>query len=159
MNLHTSMPQLPPPEPKVCVYSGISVPKVIAKNIKYRKDMREQCDKDVKFRSHILEKCKYDPLFWLNTFGFSFSVFKSDTGEAVQSQTSVDAFVTWQKQDEWMQQAFSSLIKGESMLTEKSRDLGVTWLHIFLFAHQFLFYKQRQLLMLSYREEEIDSMI
>ena len=57
-----------------------------------------------------------------------------------------------------MRQAHESLLTGKSMLTEKSRDVGATWLHLFLFVHYFLFWKQRQLIVLSYREDEIDQL-
>jgi hypothetical protein len=153
------MPSLIEPQPKVVVYGGIKIPKEKNANLKVRASFRDLCERDEAARKEIWRLCKENPLLWLNLFGFSFSVFQTIGGEAVQSTTVVDPFITWRKQDEWMTLAFGSLMTGKSLLTEKSRDLGMTWLHLFLFVHQFLFYKQRQLLTLSYREEEIDQLV
>lgn len=45
--------------------------------------------------------------------------------------------------------------KGD-VLIEKARDLGITWIVLYLFLHFWLFYANSNFLISSYREQEVD---
>lgn len=102
-------------------------PKTREDNYRYRAEILSKADKDPEFRSAVKAWCKQDILFWLNCFGWTF-----DPRPENQSKLGYDdahiLFLTWGYQDEYVMWLVDHIDGGKDGLTEKSRDMGASWL-------------------------------
>lgn len=89
--------------------------------------------------------CSRDPLFWMNVFGY---VFEPRTGQVLP-------FITYPFQDDAIAEIYDA-IGNHDLVTEKSRDMGATWIHLFTFFHRFKFREDETFLLLSRKEELVE---
>lgn len=77
-------------------------------------------------------------LFWLNSFCWVYEP-RSDRQTRHGSKRPHLPFITYDYQDEYLADIYHAITKGEDMLTEKSRDMGASWLVLsaFLWFWQF----------------------
>lgn len=122
-----------------------SVPKEPSNNLQYRLAIIEEADKDKDFRIDLWTACRHDILFWVNTFGWLFE-------PRIPAKL---PFVTYPFQD----RSFITMMRDigkKDIGVEKSRDMGFTWIAIYLFAHQFIFEEMRAFGLVSRTEDLVD---
>jgi hypothetical protein len=126
------------------------VPKDIEGNLEWRDWIAERCGRDRRAQGDQREACKYDLLFWLNTFGWTFNNKKGSWDD-----WRVLPFLTYPFQDElfgWMEERLGK----EDMCLVKSRQMGATWCVCALFTHRFQFWPRMAFGMVSKEERLVD---
>lgn len=127
------------------------VPKGLKENAAFRKEILAKASHDRDLQSALRLACKQDVLFWINTFGFihepRISPMYGLSGDV--------PFVTWDYQDSGIIEV-SEAIGSRDLTFEKSRDQGVSWICVYVFRHQWEFFKNRSFLMVSRKMELVD---
>lgn len=138
-------------------YSGLAVPKDPTKNLVWRADILELAETDRELQTDLYTACSQSLLFFVNAFAFTLRVFEpGDEGANKQAKNAHLPFVTWPIQDEMLLKLENALDVGEELLTDKSRDMGATWIHIVTYVHRFLFKQDEMHLMVSRKEDAVD---
>jgi len=156
--LEASFPQFPTfwEDPE----SGLLVPKNPTANLKWRADILAAAEEDSTLQEDLYTACSKSLLFYINAFVFTLRVFEPDaeTGRVKQAEHRHVPMVTWPIQDKHLLRLEHCVEYGESLLTDKSRDMGATWDHIALYSHRFLFRDAESHLMLSRKEDAVDQL-
>jgi len=94
-------------------------PKKYHSNMAWRRNLLAKCATDLSFRKKVKEYFFRDPLFAFNAFFYTYDVRKRPLHQ--------QPYCTYPHQDEHILGLIEAINKGYDFLTEKSRDMGVTW--------------------------------
>ncbi len=125
-------------------------PKTPRENKIFRFEIIEKAEKDLGFRKAILERCEFDPLFFFNVFLWTYDPRKENEG-----QTGHLPFSTYEYQDEHILGTIECIDKEIDQWTEKSRDMGFSWMLIGVQSWGWRF-KMWSSLYGSYKEDYVD---
>jgi hypothetical protein len=160
MNLFATQPELPAIEFKptwTCPITGLVVPKDPAKNLKWRADLLTAAETDTELQVDLYTACSQSALFFINAFVFTLRIFEPNAqGRVQQAEHTHLPFVTWPIQDRHILRIEHGIDEGESLLTDKSRDMGATWDHIAILAHRLIFRADESHLVISRKEDAVD---
>jgi hypothetical protein len=123
----------------------VSYPKSKLENIKFRAQILSLCDKDKELARKLYKQCSEDILFWFNVFGWTF-----DTRTIGKNEP----FITFDFQDEYILALQDAIEQQQNIFTDKTRDMGVTWMVCGVFLHRWLF-KQGEDFLLGSRVEDL----
>jgi hypothetical protein len=98
------------------------VPKDFERNIEFRKMLVRDGCADRNVAAELVEYCSKDFLFWINAFCMTYDPRRTPA---------VLPMITYPFQDEAMLEYFNAYGKYD-VLTEKSRDMGATWMHLYI---------------------------
>lgn len=138
--------------------TGLIVPKDPDKNLAWRADLLAMAENDQDLQVDLYTACSQSVLFFANAFAFTLRVFETKAGTTGQAQNKHLPYVTWEIQDQHILRIEHAIDGGESLLTDKSRDMGATWNHMLVFVHHFLFRDDESLLMISRKEDALDGL-
>ena len=172
--LDTLMPVLHEPFPDFqefwkCPKTGIIVPKDPAANLEWRTKLYDESEFDKGLQQDLFSACEESLLFWVNTFVMTYKQFDidPDTNSPVPAVYPNVPFVTWAIQDK----GFTAIelavlgkknakgawtVKPESLLFNKSRDMGASWMCLTTLDWFFLFRPDSQILEMSRKQEFVD---
>lgn len=105
------------------------VPKDLAANIDYRRQILIQAENSQSFRDDLWDMCSTDPLFYINTFCFIFEPRKaSASGSDLLRKNAIRVmpWITYDFQDSALDKFFW-WIGRKDICNFKSRDMGATW--------------------------------
>ena len=133
-------------------------PKDKTENIVYRAKVLTLCDippkesdpgyeEAKKWATKVLKICSDDILFWFNVFCWTF-----DT----RTEGKNEPFITFDFQDEYILALNEAIERGENVFTDKSRDMGVTWMVCGVFLWRWLFKEGEDFLLGSRVEDLVD---
>lgn len=118
-------------------------------NLRFRKSIREQCQANPKGQELERKLCKSNILYFINTYVFTYDPrLKRDR---------TIPFVTYPFQDEHIGWIVWKIFHDESGLTEKSRDMGASWMYVAVVAWLCLFYPQMSADFMSQIEDDVDN--
>lgn len=137
------------PDLTSCKHYSI-VPKDKIGNLKFRVEVINMCKSDKLARKQILQMCKEDILFYVNTFGWVFEP------RAITAQKRELPFITYPYQDRALLETNGGIINGNDLFTDKSRDMGASWIYIAAAKWWFHFHDLITVLMLSRNEDYVD---
>ncbi len=124
-------------------------PKDYEKNIKRRYDLNIEISNDPDFASDMYKLCKQDILFWMNCFCWT---------EDPRKEPSMLPFITYPFQDKIIKEIQKSINEKKNMIIEKCRDMGMSWIMVYVFQHYWLFGGSGNHFLIGSRtEEEIDT--
>lgn len=159
-NTFATQPELPAvvyPATWTCPATGLVIPKEPVKNLHWRSSLMDAAEKDEELRVDLYTACSQSILFFVNAFCFTLRVFEpSATGQVRQAENAHLPFVTWPIQDTHILRIEHGIDEGESLLTDKSRDMGATWDHIAVLVHRLLFRNDESHLLISRKEDAVD---
>ncbi len=135
------------------IYSHI--PKEALDNVRYRKRWCDYGHEKPEYAEDIRLLCRKDPLWYVNTFVWTFDPRKSPA---------VLPFITYDFQDTVILRVVDMVLKSvrskkkrrQELLTEKSRDMGLTWCLLIALHYLWMFHDDMSFLLLSRKEEEVD---
>lgn len=159
MNQFAEKPTLDPitlPSEWTCPVTGILVPKEPVANLKWRAELLAAADADAELQQDLFTACSQSILFWTNAFVFTLRVKETKDGKEQQAEHSHLPFITWPIQDTHILRVEHGIDNAESLLTDKSRDMGATWDHLLCLTHRFLFRPDESHLMISRKEDVVD---
>lgn len=102
------------------------------KNLRYRADLLKNMDESAEFAIAIRSKCKRDILFWLNCFCW---VKETNVGK----KTGKLPFVLYPYQKRVVGEITNAIDKGKDIIIRKSRDMGMSYLMLYIFQWYWLF--------------------
>lgn len=124
-------------------------PKSFEDNIRYRLTLLKNCETDLLLQAEVKELCRKDILFWINCFCY--------TKDPRRKPNDVLPFITYDDyQDKYIKDVERAIDDQEDLLTDKSRDMGVSWKILYVFSHKFLFEKGSDFRVGSRKEDFVD---
>lgn len=122
-----------------------AVPKDRQGNLRYRRILLRACLYDESLRREAWRLCARDPLWYANSFLW---VYEPRIPEALP-------FITWDYQDEAILMLHNA-VGHHDVYVEKSRDMGASWLTLFVLEHYWHFKDLSAFLVLSWKEDLVD---
>jgi len=128
----------------------LKIPKDVASNLKLRRSILARCRREKKYRKAVMSLCQTDIIAFLNLFGWQIN--PKHVGHEI------GPFITWECQEELLATTLKRLF-GEyagDILWEKSREMGATWLALFLAVWLCVFHKNKRVLCVSHTEHAVE---
>lgn len=124
------------------------VPKDLKANLKWRREVMAEAEKDEDAQRQLRAMCRQDPLFTINTFYWTY--------DPRLPNEPVVPFITYDFQDQGIRDVFNCVTKGRDMLWVKSRAMGASWTILSCFHHMWMFKKMVSFLLMSRKEDLVD---
>lgn len=119
----------------------------ILDNLRDRARMKIVCDADVNAQAAAIELCKRDVVHFFKYYLFTFD----------PRQTPADLpFFPYPYQDNYIRELNDEISRGVSSVTEKTRDMGATWMILGTFLYRWLYFNENFLLG-SKKQEDVDT--
>lgn len=96
-------------------------------NYLYRAKMLHRAGKDPDFCAAAKQWCKQDILFWINCTAWTFDP-RPENQKKLGYEDAHILFLTWGYQNDYIKWLLKHIDEGENGLTEKSRDMGASWI-------------------------------
>lgn len=142
-----------------CPITGMVVPLDPDRNLQWRADLLEAAEKDPSLQTDLYTACSQSAEFFTNAFCFTLRVFEpDDQGASKQAVNKHVPFVLWPAQSLLLERLIQCIEEGEENLTDKSRDVGATWIHMVACVWTFLFRPNTAGLVLSRKEDAVDQL-
>lgn len=136
---------------KGCKYVH-AVPRKLVPNLEYRRWLMLRCAGDREAQREAWIACSRDPLFWINSFVWTYDPRKVAEG---LGESPVIPFISWEYQDETLCEMRDAL-GVRDMCIAKSRDMGASWMVLAILVWQWLFRPMRTFLLVSRVEDLVD---
>lgn len=127
--------------------SVIEYPKTLLENLRFRAWLIGRCKEDEKMAAAVRLRCSKDILFFFNVI-----LWTSDPRTGLKNLP----FITYPFQDDYILKILSDYREQVDCLTEKSRDMGVSWMLLGLIYWLWLFEPGFNALVGSYIEDMVD---
>jgi len=128
-------------------------PGCIKSNYSNRATLLSESDSDYEYRGAIYQHCSNDILFWINHFCWIYEPRKEYQSKLGYNSPHL-LFITWDYQDEYVKWLCEHINNGTDGLTEKSRDMGMSWLVSTVFLWYWLFGKSGNDFLIGSRKQE-----
>ena len=109
----------------------MNYPKDVNENIIFRAKCLLKAQQSDTFKVALYKKCKEDILFWVNVFCW--------TKDQRIRPSSILPFITYPFQDSAIKIIEQAIDNQNDLLIEKSRDMGASWMVLYVYAHKWLF--------------------
>lgn len=124
------------------------VPRDPVKNLAFRRRVNDACLESEQARQDVYEMCRADLLYYINAHCYCV--------EPRGATPRLLPFCTWPFQEQALADFMATFGKADACLF-KSRDMGGTYITILPIAWRFLFYPMGSYLLLSRKEDAVDS--
>jgi len=129
---------------------GELYPKDPRDNKIFRLDFLKRCETDLAFRKSVLIRCELNPLFFINVLCWTYDPRREGNGESSHLP-----FITYPYQDAHILKTIKAIEDGVDLWTEKSRDMGYSWMIVVIQLWGWRFKKWSSLYG-SYKENYVD---
>lgn len=119
-------------------------------NVEFRAEILKLAGTDKAAAEQLKAMCSEDPLFYLNTFGYTYSPKDSISGYPLTP------FVTYDFQNEAILDILECINRGQDAATPKSRDMGASWMGLAAVEWCWHFRDMLSFLMVSRKEDLVD---
>jgi hypothetical protein len=116
-------------------------------NLRDRARIKIACEADINKQAAALELCKRDIVHF-----FKYHLFTFDPRQSPADLP----FNPWPYQEDYIRNINQDIANGDSSVTEKTRDMGVTWMVLAVFLYRWLFFNENFLLG-SKKQEDVDT--
>jgi len=125
-------------------------PKDFKENIIYRAKLLKACEVDEVLRAEVKALCKKDILFWVNCFCYT---------KDPRRKPDMLPFITYDDyQAQYILDVEKSIDIQEDLLTDKTRDMGISWMILYVFTHKWLFESGSDFRVGSRKEDFVDKL-
>ena len=119
----------------------------------YRLNLQDACSRSEEARIFALEACRRDPIFFIDNFGW---IYAAKTELQIENDPNFP-FITFDFQKKFIEDIRSHIDNGSDVITEKSRDMGISWLFVYLLMWYWLFDESFTAHIGSYVEGMVDN--
>lgn len=128
----------------------LTAPKDLKANIRFRHELLAACNSSMgeDLRNDVIARCAEDPVFFFDCFAWTYAVKDNPDNPNVP-------FVLFDYQEDLVRKMDDAIGK-YSLLIEKSRDLGLSWVITTMFLWRWLFRPLQSFLMASRKESLVD---
>ena len=123
------------------------VPKDMHANLRHRRNLFLAGRDNPKLAREIWLACKRDPLFYFQSFAWTYD-------PRLNGEKRVP-FISYPFQDKVLKVLIDSIGK-EDVVIEKSRDMGATWMCLYVIEWRWHFYNSESYLLMSRKEDLVD---
>lgn len=120
-------------------------------NIDKRLRTLKYCNNIIGDRELVIKKCKTDIHFWMNNFCCTYDPRRDASPNHLP-------FVAYPFQLDVVNELASSIQDQQDILIEKSRDMGASWLTIYVFQWLWQFHQGNNFLLGSQNDEKLDKL-
>lgn len=113
----------------------------------------EKARKNTELQNIEIELCKRDILHFFNEYLYT----DKNTNLYWDEYPEVLPFIPYPFQEECVLEVRDSIIKGEPVFIEKSRQMGISWLIMAIFVYGFIFHNHKYLV-LSQKQDDVDKL-
>ena len=106
--------------------------------------------KDLRFRAALIEKARRDPVFFFNQFLWTYD-------PRPEAKPNHFPFITYPFQDDYIRELEAAYTGVYDLLTDKSRDMGVSWMVLGWKVYHWLFDASYNALIGSRKEDLVDN--
>ncbi len=138
----------------------VVIPREPVANLTYRAEVVDRAELDPEYQATLVAMCSEltvdSFLFWLNTFGWILVEKEIDLDGRQHTKSGGQKprpFITWPCQDAISGEIIDSILKGNDIGCEKSREMGMTKLIVAIFQWLWQFHPGFSFLELSRKEE------
>jgi len=124
------------------------VPKDLATNLRYRRAVIEEGYESRNNGAALFKMCSKDILFFCNTFVWTYHSKDMNFPEY--------PFICFPFQEEALLNVLHCIDVGQDIFTDKSRDMGASWIYLIAITWLWLFKEMSSCLLLSRKEEYVD---
>jgi hypothetical protein len=117
------------------------------------------CEEDSNAPAAFIEICRRSILYWLNHFCWTYVVRKTGRdGKPLAGRKVIrhQPMLTWPVQDAAILDLVHAVNYGEDVIIEKSRDMGASWINVYVFQWFWLFHPDSIFLCVSRVEDLVD---
>ena len=134
------------------------VPKDRTANLIYRIKVLKEAEHNKSLQKGLMELCRRDFFFWLNTFGWQFNPDKREVGPFItwNRQSWLDELPDQKTQEEAVREVLDAVEAREDVRWQKSREVGASWLVLFLIVWLCIFHANIKALAMSRDEDSVD---
>jgi len=123
-------------------------PHEINENRRYRADIIQRAENNPELQGLLREKCRRDIIFWIDTFAWT---------KDPRRIPDVLPFVCYEAyQTSTIRKIEYNIDNQQDLLIDKSRDMGVSWVVLYVFLHKWLFEPGSDFRIGSRKEEYVD---
>lgn len=123
------------------------VPNDFRENLLFRSNAIQKCANDMAARSGLTKMCKTDIIEHFRTLAWTYDPRKTPSDRP---------FIPFTFQEEYIRQINDDIANGVSSVTEKSRDMGVTWCILTVFFYRWFWFDEN-FLVGSKKEDAVDT--
>ena len=128
----------------------LDYPHNLQENSIYRVKLLNEAENNPEYQNAIRELCKDDILLWINLFCWT---------KDPRKEIDVLPFVCYEAyQKDYILEIQSAIDNQYDELTEKTRDMGVSWMILYVFTHKFLFENGSDFRVGSRKEDYVDKL-
>ena len=124
-------------------------PRNLLKNAEYRLNLYSACERDPKLQEDMGILCKNDILLWIDLFCYT---------KDPRRKPDILPFICYDFQRDYILEVQRAIKEGGDLLTEKSRDMGVSWMILYVFTHLWLFESGSDFRVGSRKEDYVDKL-
>jgi hypothetical protein len=124
------------------------VPKAGKENLAFRHFLVSEAAADPAVQRALKAACKASLLFWVNAFAWTYDP---------RTRTKSLPFITYPFQDKALLEIDRRITEGGDLVIEKSRDMGASWMSLVVMEWRWHFHYGNTFLMLSRKEDLVDS--
>lgn len=123
-----------------------------------RLKIMDSCERNAEARALTWNLCRREDnpaegcIFFIENFGWTYNPRQVNIGKSAHVP-----FILFEYQKRAIREYIDHIDNGRDLLVEKSRDMGVTWLTVWIFLWYWLFKDGTNLLMGSYKEALVDN--
>lgn len=128
----------------------LAAPKDLRKNALFRRELLNACNSSTgeELRNEVIARCAADPVFFFDAFCWTYSPKDSADRPDVP-------FITYGFQEDCVLK-LEAAFGHHSLLFEKSRDMGLSWITTTAILRRWLFYPRQSFLLGSRKQEFVD---
>lgn len=125
-----------------------TAPKDVGRNLLYRDALLARADANKRVRDSIIDACRHDLLWYVNLWVWTYDPRKPQK---------LIPFITWPFQDKAFLEILDCVEQGRDLVIEKSRDMGASWMSLTVMEWLWHFHRGNTFLMVSRKEDLVDS--
>lgn len=126
------------------------VPKGVEANLRFRRETLLQAAEDRKFANRLREMCSEDIMFYCNAFCWTY--------DPRDQENPHKPFITYDFQDEAIDELCESIRLGNDVVMPKSRCMGASWMGLTVFEWHWHFRDGLSFLLISRNEDYVDKL-
>ena len=128
--------------------SQINYPRTLDGNIDFRISLTEKCKKDRELAEDVWKYCALNLIFWVEVFCWT---------KDPRRKPDILPFICFDAyQEETLREIERAINNQEDELFDKSRDMGLSWMVLYVFQHKWLFEAGSDFKLGSRKEEYVD---
>lgn len=124
-------------------------PRSLQGNIEFRAQLLKDCETDLILQQNVKELCRRDIIFWIDLFCWT---------KDPRRKIDILPFICYDYQRTYIKDIERAIDEQNDDLSDKSRDMGVSWMVLYVMEHKWTFESGSDFRVGSRKEEYVDQL-